>query len=250
MIAAKQREMLAALPSLAAKLDRYSAELGESDRRILHLLRTAGRLTSAPYSDETAITEHGATLDWLATQVNTPFFITLDSDVEFLERGWLTEMLELMLRERAVALGVYEAGDDGYASRLAPHLLMLRTAELRCLRASFRGFTRFGSVTEARRWASRTASLTIDREERQRDYPTSRFYSTAAAIFERILETGCKWCELPTTIARKVRHWGQMSWAAGTRDYMLAVPPTMRTSHAVRQEAIRARLRAYELSAT
>ena len=95
---------------------------------------------------------HGAALDWLVTKVRTPFFLTLDSDVEFLATGWLTEMLNLMEQMALVALGEYEPGQGGYRERLAPYILLLRTAFIRALCTSFRGFVRIEDPAEAQRW--------------------------------------------------------------------------------------------------
>jgi len=158
-----------------------------------------------------AIAEHGATLDWLTARVGTPFVLALDSDVEFLADGCLDAMLAYAERQGLDALGVYEPGHRGYSARLAPYVLLLRTAVIRRLGLSFRG----GSVTadpdEARRWQARPPRYRLEHGELDH-YPTTRVYATAAYMFERLVAEGRPWADLPTDIAARFHHYGHLSW--------------------------------------
>jgi len=158
-----------------------------------------------------ALAEHGATLDWLVARVTTPFVLTLDSDVEFRETGWLTDMLRLATSGDAAAVGIYEPGQFGYQPRLAPYVLLLRTDVIHRLGATFRG----GSVTtdaeEARRWHARTRGFELDLAELQA-YPTTKVYPTAAVLFEQLTNAGERWLDLPPGVAGKFHHFGHMSW--------------------------------------
>ncbi len=172
---------------------------------------------AAAGAPDAEITSHGATLDWLAVRVRTPFFLTLDSDVEFLEAGWLTDMLDLMAGEDLDALGVYEPGFRGYRPRLAPYVLLLRTATFHAVRASFLPFVRIEDAEEARRWQARPRGFQVQFEEIAA-YRTAAFYPTAAYLFERLCEGGARWRDLPAALAAKFQHLGHMSWAPGTPD--------------------------------
>jgi glycosyltransferase involved in cell wall biosynthesis len=183
-------------------------------------------------------TEHGATLDWLAAHVETPYFLTLDADVEFLAPGWLSAMLDLAQRERLDALGLYEPGIGSYRPRLAPYVLLFATATFRSLATSFRGYTRIDDPEEARRWRSRPRSQELSPEEAA-TYRTAAFYSTAAALFERLTHHGSCWSDLPPAIAAGFLHLGHMSWAAGE--------PSQQNDHAARLTYVRSRLRSYDL---
>lgn len=165
-----------------------------------------------PQAPDAEITGHGATLDWLAVRVRTPFFLTLDSDVEFLASGWLTDMLDLMVGEGLDALGVYEPGFQGYRPRLAPYVLLLRTATFQALGTSFQPFVRIEDAEEARRWQARPRGFRVEFEEIA-SYRTAAFYPTAAYLFERLQESGARWRDLPGAIAAKFQHLGHMSWS-------------------------------------
>jgi hypothetical protein len=160
--------------------------------------------------------EHGATLDWLAQQVRTPFFLTLDSDVEFHCSGWLSDMLELAERNELAALGVLEPGIGAYRPRLAPFALLLRTAVFRELGTSFRSFVRIEDAAETARWRARSRSENLDQAEVE-SYQSAAFYSTGAAVFEQLQKTRAPWSDLPQALSCKFTHHGHMSWAARER---------------------------------
>lgn len=187
--------------------------IGLLDRRHpQHGLRlTAARDQGDPDPEE--IAEHGATLDWLTARVCTPFVLTLDSDVEFLADGCLDAMLAYAERQGLDALGVYEPGHRGYGPRLAPYVLLLRTAVIRHVGLSFRS----GSVTadpdEARRWRARPTRYQLDPADLDQ-YPTTRVYATAAYLFERLVAAGRPWANLPSDIAGRFHHHGHLSWGA------------------------------------
>ena len=95
---------------------------------------------------------HGATLDWLMRRVTTKYVLTLDSDVAFLQPGWLGELRHALDRSGAAAVGEFEAGVGGYRPRLSPALCLLETERIHALRFSFRSFVRFHDPEEALRW--------------------------------------------------------------------------------------------------
>jgi hypothetical protein len=161
-----------------------------------------------------ASTEHGATLDWLAARVDTPFFMTLDSDVEFQMSGWLGAMLRLAESDNLAALGTYEPPLAGYRARLAPSVLLVRTATYRALNTSLRPFVRILDPVEAARWQSRKPRENLEIGELE-SYRTASFYPTAAAFFEQLEASGARWRDLPSSIASSFVHLGHMSWASG-----------------------------------
>lgn len=186
---------------------------------------------------------HGQTLDWLAAQVETPFLLTLDSDVEFLAEGWLTEMISLMKRENLVALGEYQAGHRGYRSRLAPHLLLLRTDSFRSLGAYFRASVTIDDPDEAQQWHARPRSFNLGSGELDK-YQTVTVYPTGAALLERIQERGARWSDLPDSIAQKFRHLGHMSWS-GSAPLEVLGSDGLRSHYAQALSYIRERLSLY-----
>jgi hypothetical protein len=163
--------------------------------------------------DASAVLEHGATLDWLASRVDTPFFLTLDSDVEFRACGWLSALLELAERDGLAALGVFEPAIGAYRPRLAPSVLLLRTEAFRTLNTSFRPFVRIVDSIEAARWQARPPRENLEMWELE-SYQTAAFYPTAAALFEQLQATGAPWADMPRSIASSFVHLGHMSWAA------------------------------------
>jgi hypothetical protein len=222
-----------------ARLETYAAGLPANQRELL----VAGQFKPPEPLDDARLTLHCETLDWLAARVQTPFFLTLDSDVEFLATGWLSEMLDLASRDDLVALGQYEPGRAGYRPRLAPYVLLVRTAAFRALRASFRGHARIADPDEARRWRARPPSLNLDLEELA-SFRKAMFYTTGAAFFERLEQSGARWSDLPAAIARKFHHLGHMSWAADEQD-TLPGTPALRRAHATRLAYVRQRLDQY-----
>ncbi len=177
--------------------------------------------------------------------MRSPLVLTLDSDVEFVAPGWLSEMVQLLERGGLAALGRYEPGRHGYRPRLAPYALLLRTRAVRALGVSFRGVASFGSVEERDRWASRPPSFTMEPDELAL-YPTAQIYPTGAMLFERLQDAGLRWGNLPPPVAAKLVHRGHMSWASGEEDYMLGAPPRFRDHHAAALAEVRVRLRRYQ----
>ena len=168
LVRAQSMQSHQAIAALNARLDRSVGSLPGTERALLisALTTQVHELDILPESNgQGASTGHGVTLDWLAEKVTTPFLLTLDSDVEFLATGWLREMLNLLKRASLTALGEYEPGVCGYRSRLAPHLLLLRTSALHTHHWSFRGFVSIEDPDEAKRWRARPKSPNLDAEE-------------------------------------------------------------------------------------
>lgn len=208
--------------------------------KVFPLEERAGESSAASAVDPGALTEHGAALDWLAARVETPYFLTLDSDVEFLEAGWLGEMLEQMTACDLAALGHYEPGMDSYRPRLAPYALLLRTSSFRSLRTSFRGFVQIHDPAEARRWQASPRPLAFQMDTAElSEYRTAAFYSTAARVFERLIETRARWSDLPDRVGRKILHLGHMSWVSEGDS---PAPEALRSEHAARLAYVRERL--------
>jgi hypothetical protein len=239
----ERRKLRAAAESLWRRLERYEEGLPQRERTLVSALRAEISPDPKPLDDE-RLAEHGATLDWLVAQARTPLVLTLDSDVEFLAPGWLSEMIELLESRQLSALGPYEPGHGGYRARLAPYLLLVRADVLRRLRTSFRGFARFRSEEEFRRWSARRPSFTMEPGELA-TYPTAAIYPTAAAILERLEAEQEPWATLPEPIAAKIIHRGHMSWAGGEENYMLHAPARFRRHHELAVAEVRERLREY-----
>lgn len=156
---------------------------------------------------------HGATLDWLVRRVKTRYFLTLDSDVVFLRRGWLSDLRETLERRGVATVGEFEPGVEAYRPRLAPHVMLIDSDRFRALRCSFRACVMIGDRAEICRWRRRRPSENLSYEE-LRTYRTGAFYSTGARFFERMVESGLPWAATPLRIRRMYRHLGHMSWGA------------------------------------
>jgi glycosyltransferase involved in cell wall biosynthesis len=215
-------------------VDVLVADNGSTDGT-LEYLQSLDWLRVVPLSARPgACTDHGSTLDWLTARVQTPYLLTLDSDVEFLARGWLTSMLAYAQGTRLDALGLFEPAVGAYRERLAPYVLLLRTAALRGVATSFRSFVRIEDPLEAARWQARPARENLEVAELE-TYHTAAFYPTAAAVFEQFHQRGFRWASLPPALQASFRHIGHMSWAEADSD-RLAV------QHNERKSYIRARL--------
>lgn len=168
-----------------------------------------------PSTPDAVLASHGATLDWAAVRVQTPYLLTLDSDVELLAGGWLTHLLEIMESDATLAaIGDHEAGGGGYQTRLAPHLLLLRTEAVLDLDTSFRGCTVVTDPDEATRWQARPTTLRIDESELAA-FPSARVYSTGALLFENLTASPrWRWQQTPADVLAAYRHWGHQSWGA------------------------------------
>jgi hypothetical protein len=212
-----------------------AATLGERGRRFLEGV-------VKQQLDQADVMEHGPTLDWLATQVRTSFFLTLDSDVESLEDGWLEDMMRHATERDLVALGPYEEGIAAYRPRLAPSTLLLRTSAFRELRTSFASFVRFSDPADRARWECRPQTQDVDQDELA-EFPSGEFFTTGAFLFEQIRRRNLQWEALPERIGSKVRHLGHMSWAGDPRR---ARSRGLKYEHLTRQQyvdAAQARLR-------
>lgn len=188
-------------------------------------------------------TGHGPTLDWLAARVETEWFLTLDSDVEFLHPNWLSRMLELAEGEDLVALGELEPAVVNYRARLAPYVLLLRTAAFASLATSFQGFTRFEDPEEARRFVERGQMYRIDASELA-EYPGATLYPTAARLLEELERSGSRWQATPAEILGMYRHIGHMSW--GGNDEPIPGADAFRAEYDTGLAYVRERLRLYE----
>lgn len=188
------------------------------------------------------IAEHGATVDWLLARVRTPYALVLDSDVEFRVPGTIAGMLELAEGRRLAALGLHEPGHGGYRPRLAPYVLLLRTDVVRALGTSFRGCTLTDDAEEARRWHDYAGRFEMDPAEVAL-FPATRIYPTGARFFERLVETGLPWSDLPPALAGSFHHFGHLSWG-GLADAQ-GGSERARTEHALSRAAVEAALAAY-----
>jgi len=167
------------------------ADNGSTDGT-LQDLRALPWLTVFSVEDrQTTSTAHGPALDWLAARVRTRYFLTLDSDVEFLAPGWLGYMLELAETQDLTALGVYEPGVARVRERLAPFVLLMRAAEFRKLYVSFQPFIRIDDAEEAQRWLARRPRVdrdyNLDADEAA-SYHTAAVYPTGGATVRTFTE--------------------------------------------------------------
>jgi hypothetical protein len=192
--------------------------------------------------DPVVSTEHAATLDWLAAQVATPYLLTLDSDVEVLEDGWLEEMLELMEGDDLAAQGSLEPGRERYRPRLALHLLLVRTAAFRAVAGTFRGTFRGRDAEEEARWRARRTGWYLDFADLDA-FPGITVYPPGADLLERLERAGHRWAPMAPDVEARVVHYGHLSWG-GDADRERAAP--VRAGHDARMERVRERLLAYE----
>ncbi|MDK1349128.1 hypothetical protein QNO09_38980 [Streptomyces sp. 378] len=202
------------LEKLRRDLDALVAECPAGQRSVLDRLRTEVEIV---VPDDGELCQHSTALDWLAPQVDTPYFLLLDSDVEFLSPGWLGDLVGFADAEGLAAVGEFEPGRFPCRDRLATYLLLLRTDVFRALGVPFRQALRFGDPREEERWYSRARHHVLDPSAFD-GFPSAAFYDTAAVLFERLQREGLPWKPFPPTVAAKFRHLGQMSWSADARD--------------------------------
>jgi glycosyltransferase involved in cell wall biosynthesis len=184
---------------------------------------------------------HGATLDWLITQVRTPYFLTLDSDVEFLKPGWLPRLLDFAERNRLAALGEFDPGHGAYRPRLSPHVLLVNTEEFLKLRSTFRAFVLISDASEAKRWCAKEHDFCLDPRV-MKSFRSARFYPTGSAFFERIILCKRPWGISSNQMTSDYRHFGHMSWALGTKS---SARQAMADAHQRRENYIKHRLASY-----
>ncbi len=183
---------------------------------------------------------HGATLDWLVKQVRTPYVVTMDSDVEFYDPGWLTALTSCATSEmNLVAVGEFEPGVAGYAPRLAPHLMLMRTAVPAQLNVSFRGFSHASDPDEVKRLQAIGPRWRMHESE-LRQFQSLKVYSTGAALFRALQRRGLAWADTPQAVRNMYRHIGHQSWGDQPED----VPgrDAFAEADAARREYVRDRL--------
>jgi glycosyltransferase involved in cell wall biosynthesis len=204
----------------------------------VELVHLADRLEGSPDSAAAALTSHSVTLDHLVSKVTSPYFLTLDSDIEFLSPGWLTRLLSEARHHGFAAIGEYEPGIYGYMPRLAPHLLLVCTDVFRRLRLSFRGYVAIVDPDEAARFRSWPSMhhLTVDEV---RSLRSARLYSTGAALFEGLARATEAWGVLPPEVTAAYRHFGHMSWASSD--------PVLQSEYRSHEAEIRKRSATYGL---
>jgi MoaA/NifB/PqqE/SkfB family radical SAM enzyme len=186
----------------------------------LELHTLAERQASAQALDEAAraaFGTHSNTLDYLAEQVNSEYFLTLDSDVELLEDGWLSRLIAAADRDSLAAIGEYEPRRGNIMPRLAPHMLLVRTSVFRKHRLSFAPSVVIQDSEDVSRFERFLADeqpthgdLTVEVAGR---FPSARFYTTASMLFSRLQTQGVRWCAIPPDMRSAYRHFGHMSWS-------------------------------------
>ncbi|MFE1829768.1 glycosyltransferase family 2 protein [Streptomyces yangpuensis] len=207
------------LEKLRRDLDALVAECPPGQRSVLDGLRTDVEIV---VPDDEELCRHATALDWLAPQVDTPYFLLLDSDVEFLSPGWLEDLVALADAEGLAAVGEFEPGRFPCRDRLATYLLLLRTDVFRALGVPFRPLLRFGDPREEERWYARARHHVLDPSAFD-GFPSAAFYDTAAVLFEHLQREGLPWRPFPSAVAAKFRHLGQMSWSADAHDDYVGV---------------------------
>ncbi|MFI6107534.1 glycosyltransferase family 2 protein [Streptomyces sp. NPDC051310] len=226
------------LRKLKKKMDALFAECPAGQRSLLEKLTTGVEIVLPTDSE---LCQHSTALDWLAPQVDTPYFLLLDSDVEFLAPGWLSDLVDLAEAEGLAAVGEFEPGRFPCQDRLATYLLLLRTDAFRGLGVPFRQVLRFGDPREEERWYARARHHVLDPSAFD-GFPSAAFYDTAAALFEEMQRQGVPWKPFPPGVAAKFRHLGQMSWSADAHDDYVGVE-LLRAHVRVAGEYARTRLR-------
>jgi hypothetical protein len=210
--------------------------------------RLARMQARRPWSrlDPEAESAHAPTLDWLATQVETPFFLTLDSDVELLEAGWLEELVDLAQREQLDAIAEHDPGiDPVYAPRLQPHLGLFRSRTWRRVRGSFQGHITATDPEEERRWHARPPQVGVTLED-VAAYRTLRIHDTGALLLALLAAEGGRWQPTPANIVARYFHLEHMSWVATARAG--AFRQTLAGHYQSRLDYVRERLGSYDLS--
>jgi hypothetical protein len=147
--------------------------------------------------------KHPEWLDrWLA-QSDARYVVFSDSDVEYLEHGWLRDLVETAEHERAALVcarmqtppDTFEHPVTGAKRRLAPRptpwLLLLDTEQVRGrVDASF-GYV---DVVDPDAYGGKVA------------------YDVGAAYFAALEAAGLTWAEMPPGWQSKFRHFGGLTW--------------------------------------
>lgn len=139
---------------------------------------------------------------WLDT-CPTRYALFSDSDVEYREGDWMTDMLEQAVRTgAALVCGRMQHGSECFVHpvtraerRLAPRptawLLLIDTEQVRgSVEANFE----YVEVEDFDAFGGKIA------------------YDTAAWYFKKMCDAGLSWAEMPTDWQRKYRHFGGLTW--------------------------------------
>ncbi|MGV9836485.1 glycosyltransferase [Nocardia niigatensis] len=184
------------------------------------------------------LTRHSVALDDLAASASSRYVLCLDSDVEFLRVGWLSQLLSEADNHGLAAVGEYEPAIGCYQPRLAPHMLLVRTAAIRAYGLSFAGYAAVDDPEEAARFVRRphesTYRLTL---QEVTSYRSARIYPPGAKLLEMLTTARLPWRPMPKQVLASYNHLGHMSW--GDAD------PDLVGEHRNRLEYLRRRLQAY-----
>ena len=139
---------------------------------------------------------------WLAN-CPTKYALFSDSDVEYREAGWMSDMLDQATRTgAALVCGRMQQGSECFVHpvtkaerRLAPRptawLLMIDTEQVRGVcDANFE----YHEVEDFEAFGGKVA------------------YDTAAWFFKQMCDAGLTWAEMPSGWQRKYRHFGGLTW--------------------------------------
>ncbi len=171
--------------------------------------------------------------DWLdlwLVRCSSRYAVFADSDVEFLRRGWLAELVLAAEQTDAVAVYTEMLGEQrnfvefmvdipGYAELLAGHVgrrvrLMDRPAPWLFL----------VNAESARRVGRKFAPLRVSSPAVREG---SRTYDTGGAFFHELVARQLPWTLMPPSFVEGYRHYGSLSWIAHAvrdrRDWRLAL---------------------------
>lgn len=203
------------LASLWTEMGAVQLSLTAAERRLLTLLQS--RVHPEPALSPEDQAQLGQTIDFLLPQVRTRYTVLVDSDVEFIEPGWLSDMVEMMNDNDIDLFGFLEPARHPIQERFATFVLAMRTAEILALDCSFATSLSFGAPAEATIWHSRNYGKFLDTTAFT-DFPTARFHDTAAQVYESARAHGLNCTEFPSRWRRKFLHLEHMAWADSTDD--------------------------------
>lgn len=176
---------------------------GSTDRSLAML----GRLESKGWIRVQRAPEGRAHAAWLA-ECQTRYALFSDSDVEFREPGWLTDMVKTAERTGgALVCGRMQHGVETFlhpvtraelriALRPTAWLFLVDTHQVRdTIDATFE----YVEVEDFNAFGRKVA------------------YDTAAWFFRELSEAGLTWAEMPPSWQTKYHHFGSMTWLAPTR---------------------------------
>jgi hypothetical protein len=207
---AEYQTSIEALESTWAKLATIRTTLNDRERRVLDELTR--RVKADPPQSAEDIAQLGQTIDWMLPKVTTRYAVLVDCDVEFRYPGWLSEIVKLMDRSRIDLLGFVEPTPHPVAERFATFVLAMRTHEICALQRSFATHLEFDDCLEAARWHAQPHGKFLDTTAFD-DYPTARFYDTAARVYEAAQRQGLRCAEFPAQWRERFLHLGHMAWS-------------------------------------